>query len=230
VRLHAAQGFRGRVLDLDTGRHVPKVIWVDQEAGLLEACQVDDDGRALTDGEGNTLTYTARGRFRWEPAAGVAGKQAGVSVPLPRGGTTAQGAPACTLCRNPLTLPGDDLCIRCKAQDLRVNRLLAGLETLRGPAPGLDVRAGVIHPGCSHPGCNRPAVWGVGDEVTASPAPGQITLARGSYTHTAVVNYRRGATVARRYFCSWHWRPPLLLDVKGEVVEEQEHGFGVRPE
>src|SRR5262245_48041361 len=205
MKLHAAQGFRGLVIDRDTGNPVRKVLWVDLEAGLLEAYQVDGRGDIRKDAEGNLLTYTARGRFRWVPGEG--GRAPAAVLPA--------GAPACTRCQSPLTLPGDDLCVACRARDGRAGRLLEGLADL---APGLDPLAAHA---CAHPGCNRQGVYAVGDEVTASPVEA-LTL-RGPF------RFRRGACVGRRWYCPWHWRAPRLLDAKGEVVEDQGHGFGVRP-
>jgi hypothetical protein len=195
--------------DLDEGRPIFGWIWVDVEKGLMEGYQLDESGVARTEGD-SYLTYTARGRFQLTRAGAAPSRSAAAGVPQ---AVRALGAaPACVRCGDPLVLPGDDLCVKCKAEDRAYSKVLSHLETLKagGKVPGAAP--------CAYRGCNRPGVYSVSHEVGVSSVD-----AGGPRV------FRRGAAVARLYFCPWHWRPPLLLDPKGEVVEEQDHGFGVRP-
>ena len=106
------------------------------------------------------------------------------------------GAPVCARCRSPLTLPGDDLCPRCRAQDrLQSNRFV--VERLTTPL--LDRR-------CES--CSRLAIWSVADEVEVTPEVNRRYL------------YERGMTVGRRYYCNRCYQPARLLDSKGEVVRD----------
>ncbi len=216
MRLDARSGYRGSVIDLETGQPVRKVIWVDCDLGLLEAYQVDSSGNIKKDSEGNYLTYTAKGRFKWVPG-GPAGR--GVSHTTNGGGSRGVlGAPTCVKCGNVLTLPGDDLCIACYAKD-RMVRMPTGVKPV--PNPLLQVP-------CSHSGCNRPASWSVSDEVEASASVDELRDVAGNLRRRKI-KFHRGAAVQRRYYCSFHWKAPKLLDKKGEVVEVQDEGFGVRP-
>src|SRR5262245_21730068 len=112
MKLHAAQGFRGLVIDRDTGNPVRRVLWVDLEAGLLEAYQVDGRGDIRKDAGATRLPYPARGRSR-----GARGEGGRAPAAVWRA-----GPPACTRCQSPLTLPGDDLCVACRARDGRAGR------------------------------------------------------------------------------------------------------------
>lgn len=150
MKLHAEQGFRGRVLDLDTGKSVPRVLWLDEQAGELEAYRVDVAGKPVRDANGDFLTYRARGRFRFEPAATEKPHSAPHIV---------MGAPACARCQSSLTLPGDDLCPPCRAADRgQRNRMRAE------PVSGLLL----VRP-CETKGCGRIAAWCVSDEVSVTP-------------------------------------------------------------
>ena len=202
--------------DLEEQCPIKGWIWVDLAAGLLEGYQLDSFGNIKMDRQGNYLTYTARGKFRLhrvrEGALAGSGNAVRGSSPIRVPG----GAPFCALCKSPLTLPGEDLCTVCKAKDSAYLRMLNHLDSLRSlpTLPGAG--------SCAHRGCNRPGVYAVGHEVIVSPIV--------SRTATFGLRlFKRGATVGRLYFCPWHWTPPLLLDKKGEVIEKQEHGFGVRP-
>lgn len=195
MRLHAEQGMRGRVVDLDTGLRVPKVIWLDLEKGELEAYRVDAQDRPVRTVNGDYETYTARGRFAFYPADA---KEAAAQPSLQG---IAMGAPRCERCGSPLTLRGKELCPRCYATDRRIKPLLLA-EPLTTPL--LDRR-------CEYKGCSRLAEWIVGDEIPTTPAK------EGRYL------FDRAATVGRRYCCSFHYQPPRILDEKGEIVEELEN-------
>lgn len=194
TNIRAEDGFRGRVIDLDTGRRVPKVIELNLERGYLRAYEVikQDDERPEREiirrsAAGEPLWYEAYGRFQFFPGEAKAG------------GTTPRvvmGAPACARCRSPLTLPGDDLCPRCRAADRgQANRFV--IERLTTPL--LNCR-------CAE--CTRIATWSVADEVEVTPARS------GRYL------YERGMTVGRRYYCDRCYRPARLLDPKGEIVAD----------
>ena len=221
MRLRAGQGARGKVVDLDTGLTVRKVIWLEFEQpgategpGTLEAYKVDSDGSISKDASGDYLTYVARGRFRWVRE----GAPEAVGHPLTGGQADTRvrlGAPSCARCRSPLTLPGDDLCARCNARDRGYK--LSALPALSSLADS-PLAAGP----CAHRGCNRLGTYSVADEAPASSVVGDVAGV-GRFA------FRRGMTVGRRWYCPWHWQPPRLLDAKGEVVQELDDGCGVRP-
>jgi hypothetical protein len=71
---------------------------------------------------------------------------------------------------------------------------------------------------CQHPGCVKVANWMVSDEVSLPP----IKVGKRFFS--------RGKTVAKRYYCSWHYVPPRLLDSRGEVIEIYDEAGGVRPQ
>ena len=201
--LHAEQGARGQVIDLDTGLPVRKVIRLNEEAGLLEAYQVDAHGKERQDGEGNFLTVTLKGRFKFIPR-----REAFTAVPK-----IVMGAPACAKCGCNLTLRGDDLCPTCRAKDRgQRNPMTRGGQRL---SP-LEIRW------CDHKGCSRRAAWAVGDEVTVTPE-----LARRGRRRWL---FDRAMTVGVRHYCSFHFQPPRILDAKGEVIEELHEAGGVRPQ
>jgi hypothetical protein len=197
MMLHSATpGIRGTVIDLDTGRPVPgRVIWLDLDKGELEAYRWNQASGYLCDVNGNYLTYRARGRFRYLPAA----------APAP---AIRLGAPHCVKCRNPLTLPGDDLCPACNAKD----RGYKGI----GQAPDLSGR-------CCYAGCSRSATWQVADEVEATPVLGKGTMPRSR--RSGIILYPRAATVACRAYCDFHFQLPRLLDARGEVIKQFEDGL-----
>jgi hypothetical protein len=142
MRFHAQQGYRGEVIDWETGNIVPKVLWLDLDTGELEAYQLDPHGNILTDSNGNLLTYQARGNFRFFPREFREKK-------LP-----AAAALACVKCTSPLTLPGEELCPRCFLADRG--------KPLRDPPVGSPLRRP-----CEV--CEEPASWCVADEVPVSP-------------------------------------------------------------
>ncbi len=194
MRLYAANGARGTVTDLDTGLAVPHVIWLDVEAGELQAYEVDLHGNPVKDARGDYLWYKAHGRFSFTPG------QQGAITSAPQ-----LGADRCGKCRNPLTLPGDDLCAACRAKE-RGQRHQMRVEELT--TPFLDVKC------CE---CTETARYCVSDEVEVSPQAGPFNLLGGR-----TVLFGRAATVGRRYYCSWHFKPPRLLDARGEVIGDIE--------
>lgn len=202
VKLYANElRVKAKVRDLDTGRDVRGVIWVDEEAGEAEAYHHGADGKKVLiydhDGAAAWQTVLLRGRFKLVPVD---------PPPLPNFSRLI-GAPACARCRSPLTLRGDDLCPRCKAADrgrpLKVEQC--------GP---FDLHK------CER--CSRDATWAVVDEVEVTPQRGEVatavTIPNGAYL------FDRRATVGRRYFCAWHFQGPRLVDSKGEVIETDEGG------
>lgn len=196
-----AEDFTGTVTDLDTGERVRCVSAVDVEAGLIEVYKTAPNGKVLRDtANGKPIVELGRGRFRADlrPRKRLPGKRA------PK-----IGAPACSKCPSRMTLPGDDLCPVCRAreQGRTVGVKPLSVEDMFRAKP------------CDN-GCGREATWSVGDEVSATPELGMLggrpTL------------FLRGATVARRWYCSWCYQPPRLLDAKGEVVEVRGE-VGCRP-
>lgn len=190
--LRAADGLRGTVFDLDTGRRVPKVFELNLETGYIKAWfvveqddQHPEQEKLQRNSSGEARWYEAHGRFRFVPAPAAAPQR-----------QIAVGAPRCALCSSPLTLPGDDLCPRCRAGERsQKNRFL--VERLVTPL--LDRK-------CF--GCSRLAVWSVSDEVTVSPEQHNRAL------------WSRGMTVGRTWWCDFCYKPGRLLDDKGEVVEQ----------
>ncbi len=197
--LDASRGIKGKVVDLDTGKVVPKVKSLNTDTGLLVAYRTDAHGNALSDGNGNWLTYTAVGRFRFTPSDGS-------QVPAKK---IVMGAPSCTKCLNRMTLPGDDLCVRCRATD-------------RNQRHRMTVEA-VIDPFDDHKceDCTEKAAWCVSDEVETTPQAGMSPSGK--------VLFERAATVGRRWYCSRHFKPPRLLDARGEEIKELDNEK-VRPQ
>jgi hypothetical protein len=205
--LHSQQGIRGEVLDLDTGLKVPKVIWLDTEKMELEAFQVDASGKEIKDTNGDLLTYRARGRFKFVPRF----KEDTASRTR-----IVMGAPNCAKCGSPLTLQGQDLCAICNARDKSYPGF-KGVNKLVTP---------ILDRPCDVKGCGRLAEYQVSDEVPATPAVTKPVNVNGFKASL----WDRGAMVGVRYYCSWHFKPPRILDAKGEVVQELEDAGGVRPE
>lgn len=177
MRLYAKDGVRGKLIDLDTGKPVPKVVWFDTETGEFQAYQTGADGQILRDAQGDYLVYLARGRLRFFPED----KPRAVRLPCPD--------------PEPVTKPP-----RRTSKDERLDAWMLGILP------------------CSHYACTRTAEWAVSDEEPAAP---QI-VDRMAYTQATIVN--------RRFFCAFHYKPPRLLDHKGEVVEEFAEAGGVRPQ
>lgn len=203
------------VYDLDENRVVPHVIWVDVEAGLIEACFPDSFGRPSRDRDGAINTFTARGRFEVRQKQGPTPAKRPLSespVSSPK-----EGAPRCVRCPSTLTLPGDDLCVVCRAKD-RGQRNPMRVEKIT------DVLA--PHK-CNN--CMRQAVWQTADEVEVSP----LVDTRKEVVAFGVTirrpTFERGATVGRRYYCDFCYRPPRILDAKGEVIRELDEQK-VRPQ
>lgn len=190
--LRATSGIRGTVYDLETGQRVPKVIDLNLERGYVKAYFVvhqNNDHPELEeirkDANGNYEWYEAHGRFRFVPASVAPPSRPGLS-----------GALSCALCRSPLTLPGDDLCPRCRAKE-RSQRQRFLVEKLTTP---------LFDRKCEK--CSRVATWSVADEVEVTPEKS------GKYL------WERGMTVGRRYYCDSHYRPARLLDPRGEVIHD----------
>jgi hypothetical protein len=196
--LHVQSGFRGTVIDLDTGKKVPKVIWLNTDTGELEAYQVNALGEEIPDLNGNFLTYRAKGRFRFIPREDK-GRKGHLKITM--------GAPRCALCPSPLTLPGDDLCVACRAKE-RGQRNRMKVERIQNPL--LDRKC------CK---CSRLATWAVSDEVDVTPELGSKPSGVWGDRKGKVL-YLRGAMVGRRYYCASCYTPPRLLDPRGEVIQD----------
>lgn len=203
---------RAKIRDLDTHRDVRGVIWVDQEAGLCEAYQLDAQGsKVLTmdeDGMAAWKTVTLKGRFKLIPMPEEEAK-------LDRLATRVidkikMGAPTCAKCSSPLTLRGDDLCVHCRVKE-RGKPLVAVKARRLGP---LDFQK------CD--GCSRDATWSSSDEVVATPQHGKVV--GGTSVKGGAYLFDRAATVGRSYWCAWCYRGPRTLDDKGEVVSVDEGG------
>ena len=198
--VQAVHGARGTVYDLDTGKRVPKVIELNLETGYVRAYFVVEQNDANPSREsirrnlsGEFEWYEAYGKFKFvpDPRSSIVPENHAKSSPC-----VMMGAPKCACCSNSLTLPGDDLCPRCRARD-RGQRNLFLVERL--PTPLLDCK-------CNH--CSRLAVWAVADEVEVTPAVSNKYL------------WERGMTVGRRYYCDSHYKPARLLDAQGEVITD----------
>jgi len=71
---------------------------------------------------------------------------------------------------------------------------------------------------CDHKNCDKLGKWKVSDEVIMKPI--QV---RGVY-------YERAKKIKTRVYCDFHYEPPAILDVKGEVIETWDEAGGVRPQ
>lgn len=200
-----------RVVDLDTGLPVRKVLWVETEpvpplgpgVMLLEALRVDQHGNTVVNRQtGTEERYVAKGRFKLEMVEPAPPKQ------------SAMGAPKCAKCQSTMTLPGDDLCFACRAEDKC--RAVQKVDD-----PFADHKCAV---------CSRKADWSVSDEVDVTPALSGFTVVerrmRGRKVQVVVPGgegkqrWARAATVGRRYYCSRHYQPPRLLDSTGEPIRD----------
>jgi hypothetical protein len=145
----ARQGFKGLVIDLDTGQRIPRVQTLDLERGICEAFQVGTDGKRLytigPGGERVALTVTLRGRFKVLPRL------------APPSSRIIMGAPKCQRCPSLLTLRGDDLCPACRAKE-RGQRHTMQAERVH------DL---LLPQKCA--ACTRQGVWCVADEVEVTP-------------------------------------------------------------
>lgn len=56
--------------------------------------------------------------------------------------------------------------------------------------------------------CARSATWAVSDEKQLEPR------------RVGSVFYEQAEHVGTRYYCSWHYEPPRLLDDRGETIKE----------
>lgn len=208
--LDARKGFRGKVFDLNTGQEVRGVIWLDTEKGELEAYAIGPDNKpvaTMVDGLLYFRRYTAKGRFRVT-----------VGSDSQRPPRVVMGASNCARCHSTLTLPGDDLCPGCRADQQWPGQGRMRVERVINPL--LDRK-------CHRKGCSRLAEWSVCDEVGVTPACVRgVTRIFGRLFVNPL--YDRGATVGRRFYCSKHWQPPRLLDARGDRMEDIE--VSVRPQ
>lgn len=191
--------FRGEVWDLDTGLKVPKVYRLDVDAGILEAFKVDERGCVMRDALGRALVYKARGRFTAVPKT------------VTKRAKLLEAASNCVRCGSKLTLPGEERCVRCRADD-EGNRL----KSFRLDDDPFDPHR------CEC--CSRQAIWCVADEVEVSHEVirQSINVPGTDRTINGKVGYERGTTVGRRYYCERHHKPPRLLDADGEVIKDLE--------
>ena len=69
----ATDGIRGKLIDLDTGKVIPKVVWFDDSNGTFEAYRVDEQGEVRRDHEGEALVWWGRGNLKFvqEASQGV---------------------------------------------------------------------------------------------------------------------------------------------------------------
>jgi hypothetical protein len=125
-----------------------------------------------------------------------------VPTEAPKGPTINLGADHCSICKSKMVLKGDDLCPACRAKE-RGQKNKMQVEKIGFPL--FDVKCQL---------CSRMATWYVSDEVEVTP---ELHARR---------FYSRGVTVGRRAYCSWCFKPPRLLDDKGEVMQELE---SIRP-
>lgn len=198
--LRAQDGVRGKVIDLDTGQLMRRLVWVDLDTGHFEAYQSNPDGSVKQDASGGKPTIRGIGRFRFEPAP-------------PRKDPLA-GAPNCARCNSRLTLPGDDLCVTCRAAQEVSKQARTDGKTRNTMPVRMEAIIPVLDQHCIHYGCDRVATWLVSDEAPASYEPGTFQGKK--------CWYERGVTVGRRFYCEWHKQPPRLLDPRGEVIQHLE--------
>lgn len=192
---------KARVFDLETGRNLKGVIWVDEEAGMAESYALDSSGCRVPvldkDGNQHWKTHILKGRFKL-----IFGHQERPNF------NRLISAPSCALCRSPLVLSGDELCPACKAKD-------RGKPFKCEPCNPLDQHR------CEK--CSRAATWSVADEVEVSPQ--RALVSKAGKIPNGVYLFRRRAVVGRKYYCASHFQGPRLLDHRGEVmaVEETPH-------
>lgn len=188
------------VLDLDTNRRLSNIIWVDPENGMAEAYEIVNGQMVLTfdsDGAAAWKTLLLKGRFKLMNLPTQDNTKSDFSKYL--------GAPRCGMCGSTMTLRGDELCPICKAKD-----------------SGKPLKAKRLDPFEFHSceKCSRDATWSVSDEVTVSAEEGRLPagglLLGGRYL------FDRAVTVNRRYYCSWHYVGPRLVDHKGEIMSTDD--------
>lgn len=221
--LSANNKIRGKVLDLDTGLWVRKVIELNTDTGYLKAyfvktgcahflqgcmaCKPDctDATHGLMVIENNNAKmFEAHGRFKFVPR----------QVALPK--QEQMGAAKCAKCPSTLVLQGDDLCPACRAKE----------RGQRNPMKVEKLDSFEIKHKCDR--CSRDASYAVSDEVAVTPSTSGFSIVqRGTRklvvpTGTGNQQWLRGATVGRRYYCQRCYKPPALVDSKGEVIKELE--------
>jgi hypothetical protein len=68
MRITAQSGLRGKLIDLDTGEEVKKVIWFNLQEGSIHAYCVDKFGNLIKADNGDFKVYWARGKFKFIPS------------------------------------------------------------------------------------------------------------------------------------------------------------------
>ncbi len=181
MRLDARSGLSGEVWDLDTGRQIPLVRWVDLPdvpgaPAEYEAFKPGPDGNPyyLPDVTPKTAaTYRGRARIKFVPKGGFPEAAPTAPVLKPQG----------------------------KRRQVHHRK-----------------RVPLFSDRCQHYACNRVATWSVSDEVGLDPVLVDNQL------------FTRGRVVGRRHYCAFHYKPPRLLDARGEEIEKFEEAGGVRPQ
>lgn len=195
----SASDYVGTVTDLDTGERVHRVAAVNVEAGLLEQWQSDERGHPVVDA---VTKRPLRRLFRGRFSADLRPRPARERAPT-------LGAPTCVRCPSKMTLPGDDLCPVCRARE-------------QGRRISVEPLVNLMEPRACDNGCGREATWSVSDETAVTPV-------RGDHPVLGQAWFLRGAMVGRRWYCSWCYSPPRILDARGEVMETLEEAGGCRP-
>lgn len=199
MRLFAKDAKGLKVHDLDTGKDLKLVTWVDVEQGLAEVYQAGPNGKPLLttgpDGKRTPTLLLLKGRFKLLPAD-----------PKPDDKLHRMlGASTCALCGSSLTLQDDELCPTCKAKD-----------------KGKKLKCEPLGPFEQHKceRCSRDATWSTSDEVVVSPQKAMVKA--GPAVTGGAWLFERAQTVGRRFYCSRHYLGPRLLDWRGEVVQTVE--------
>lgn len=204
MRFEAAD-FEGIVFDLDEQRPVRRWVWVDTDAGVVEAIQEDADGRPVF-GENGPITYFGKGRFdcRLRPRKQQC---------APGTSDSPDGPQRCGRCPSAMVLPGDDLCAVCRARQQGRDIRIEHIESVLAQRP-CDNR------------CGRPATWSVMDMTAVMPVAGWHRTEQSKWQKAL---FKRSSMVGRRWYCQFCYQPPRILDAKGEVMTVLDNIVG-RPE
>lgn len=73
----AKDGVRGKLIDLDTGKEIPKVIWFNDADGTFEAFRVDQSGEVARAPDGAPLVWWGRGNLKFVQLLAARAVQAG---------------------------------------------------------------------------------------------------------------------------------------------------------